>query len=241
MKAINEEEKDLFQLLKQIPNEELQAKQAAIEKIAPRLQFSIIPKHIGDGSNGATWTPPFTDAGSVIIDRILDRQTVEPIRGFTDHELLTLVNKQNEIMDFHEDYAPMRPEGKTGGMGNKEQIAKGTKGISKILTDATIQYPSWGALILSKDFIPEHIFKETDVIEYQKGRVSYISNSKRFISKEKSLIAFQKYKSLGGTEIENNVVEIKVSRPSKNFPRKRSDRLDILNKKILDFSALMKE
>ncbi len=77
-------------------------------------------------------------------------------------------------------------------MAAKEEIAKGIKGISKILTDDTLQYPSWGALILSKYFIPASVFKETDVVEYQHGRKSFVSHSARFVSKEESLISFQK-------------------------------------------------
>lgn len=141
-----------------------------------------------------------------------------------------LVNKQNEIMDYHEDYAPMRSDKTVGLMGGKEQIAKGVKGISKILTDETIQYPSWGALsefslsslahlaprlpfrihqssyllyasipsplsfpsVLSKFFIPVEVFRDTDVVEYQLGKKSFVSASKRFINKQTSLIAFQK-------------------------------------------------
>ena len=44
--------------------------------------------------------------------------------GFTDAELLKLVNEQNIIMDTHEDYSPMRSD-KTKGMLDKAEIAKG--------------------------------------------------------------------------------------------------------------------
>ena len=43
-----------------------------------------------------------------MIDKILDRKTVEPLHGFTDEELLSQVAQQNDIMDNHEDYAALR-------------------------------------------------------------------------------------------------------------------------------------
>jgi hypothetical protein len=145
------------------------------------------------------WRPPFRDAADVIIERILDRETVAPIKGFTDSELLRLVDLQNEIMDTHEDYAALRTATATvgggvsgvgkekgrssanvvtqdgnasltkGGHSGKEQIAKGIKGISKIITSETIGYPDYGALVLSRDFIPVWVFRNTDIVEYRNG------------------------------------------------------------------------
>lgn len=125
------------------------------------------------------WKPPFRDAADVVIEKILDRNTIEPINGFTDEQLLALVNKQNEIMDTHEDYAALRGITKvTDKMQTKVQIAKGMKGITKLLTTEKFRYPAYGALMLSKDFIPPSVFSNTDIVEYREGRVRHITGSK---------------------------------------------------------------
>jgi hypothetical protein len=67
-----------------------------------------VPEHIGNGSDGRTWKPPFRDAQEVIIERILDRKTVEPIDGWSDEQILELLEKQNYIMSTSEDYAALR-------------------------------------------------------------------------------------------------------------------------------------
>jgi hypothetical protein len=109
--------------------------------------------------------------------------------GWSDKELLAMVDKQNDIMDNHEDYAALRAgdtmykaQNKTrpGKHKDKKQIAKGIKGISKLMTntrpDDTILYPSMGALILS-DFLPKSIFSNTDIVEYRNGKIRYVSDS----------------------------------------------------------------
>jgi hypothetical protein len=95
MKSINADGVNFIDILKSIPIEELQKKQRAIEKIAPTLQYSVVPdRYISGSKKGQSWKPPFRDAGGVIIEKILDRKTVEPLGGFTDQELLDLVDKQ---------------------------------------------------------------------------------------------------------------------------------------------------
>lgn len=107
-----------------------------------------------------TWEPPFPDASSIIIDKILDRKTVEPIEGFTDEELANQHDLQNYLMDTHEDYAALRAIGKYDGnsstttnpaissaLTNRENIRrkkslKGKVAISKIMrTDDNIAPP----------------------------------------------------------------------------------------------------
>jgi hypothetical protein len=46
----------------------------------------------------SSFNSPFRDANDVIIDKILDRNTVEPIEGFTDEQLMVRIKKQNDIM-----------------------------------------------------------------------------------------------------------------------------------------------
>ena len=57
-------------------------------------------------------------------------------------------------------------------------IVPGVKGISKILTTETIQYPDIKALELSKFFIPKSVFRNTDIVEYRGGLYTYITGSK---------------------------------------------------------------
>lgn len=176
MKKINEEGANFLDILRAIPEEKVQKMQKAIEKIAPTLQYSVVPSRIGTGENGITWKPPFRDAGDVIIERILDRKTVEPVQGFTDDELLDQVNLQNKIMDEHDDYAALRSEGKIGAIKDKVQIAKGRKGISKLLTSETMYYPPYKSIMLSTTFLPAEVLRNTDIIEYdKKGKVRYLS------------------------------------------------------------------
>ena len=85
MKQINEEGSNFMEILKDISPEEIARKQRAIEKLAPSLQYSVVPKEYADGvsPNGPlrVWRPPVRDAADVIIERILDRETVAPIDG----------------------------------------------------------------------------------------------------------------------------------------------------------------
>lgn len=119
---------------------------------------------------GEVWRSPFRDAADVIIERINDPKTVEPLTGFTDDQLLYQVNEQNRIMDEHEDYAALRSAGKEGNIKNKEQIAKGRKGISKLLTSETMYYPPHLSIMLSKTFLPKEILRNTTVIEYNERK-----------------------------------------------------------------------
>ena len=109
----------------------------------------------------------------------MDRNTVQPIQGFTDEELLSQVELQNEIMDTHEDYAALRaaenPNKKQKGMKDKKAIAPGVKGISKLVTEPI--YPPKGSVLLSSEFIPAEVFLNTDIVEYNKGKVTYVTDS----------------------------------------------------------------
>eukprot|EP01035_Chromulina_nebulosa_P020816 gene20816-26984_t len=137
MKDINDNGINFIDVLNAIPKLELIKKQQAIAKLAPTLQYSVVPKRIGNGSDCQTWRPPFRDAVDIIIEKILDPKTVEPIDGFSDVELLHQHEKQNDIMDNHEDYAALRSSSTSSSDGEskkkKKQEAKGMSTISKIL------------------------------------------------------------------------------------------------------------
>ncbi len=131
------------------------------------------------------WKPPFRDAADVIIDKILDRQTVEPLHGFKDDELLAQVEEQNRIMDEHEDYAALRSDGKPGNIKEKVQIAKGRSGISRLLTREDVYYPPVQSVELSKTFLPLEILRNKDIVEYKKGKITYVAGQKEVKNIEK--------------------------------------------------------
>jgi hypothetical protein len=98
MRDINENGVNFLNVLRAIPRSVLREKQAYIAKLAPSLQYSVVPKRIYDAYDVSqhdvqtvTWAPPFRDAVDVIIEKILDPHTVHPIQGFTDAELLAQV------------------------------------------------------------------------------------------------------------------------------------------------------
>ena len=108
MQDINEGGRNFLDILKSIPNDVITQMQLTIEKIAPTLQYSVIPKSIGNLDSGKIWKSPFKDAADVIIEKILDRQTVHPINGWSNEELLRQHHEQKEIMEYHEDFAALR-------------------------------------------------------------------------------------------------------------------------------------
>lgn len=155
---------------------------------------------------------------------------------------MKLVNEQNYIMDNHEDYAPMRSE-KTRGMMDKSEIAKGfasisikpyyelpgnaifqisyagIKGISKVLTTETIQYPDIKALELSSFFIPKWVFRNTDIVEYREGQITYISDSPHQSTLEHKVYLDKSFQS----DNENVLRNVSGSKFSKTQKKKRGD------------------
>jgi len=142
LKSINSGGANFITILKALSPEEVAQKQAAIRKIAPTLQYSVTPDSAGDGKEKGSkpWESPFRDAADVIISRILDTKTIEPIQGYTDQDLMAQHDKQNEIMDTHEDYEALRSDVKDAGKKRpkprpKRKFTEGIAGVSKI-TDA---------------------------------------------------------------------------------------------------------
>eukprot|EP00981_Chlorochromonas_danica_P006208 scaffold1307_cov166-Ochromonas_danica.AAC.30 len=112
------------------PDEELISKQQAIARIAPRLQYAVVPSHLQGGNHpGQVWSPPFEDAVDVIISKILDRRTIEPLNGFSDLDLTRQKCMQNDIMQNHADYAGLFPGQSKGRSGNNvaERIWKANR------------------------------------------------------------------------------------------------------------------
>jgi len=118
--AILDQKVNFLDVLKAITPQELRRKQLAIEKVAPRLQFSLTPAAIQldrqkkenkrkSGENSTSplviWDSPVYDAVDVIIEHLLNRSTVEPLNGFTDEELRLQKCRQNVIVRHHPDYA----------------------------------------------------------------------------------------------------------------------------------------
>ena len=135
MQAINVDNVNFLDVLRNISVEEITKKQKLIRELAPSLQYSIVPERVGNGSDGRFWRPPFRDAQEVIIERILDRKTVDPISGFTDEQILEQLEKQNYIMSTSDDYAALRKDkpGQRPKWKRKREIAPGLKGVSKVV------------------------------------------------------------------------------------------------------------
>lgn len=53
---------------------------------------------------GKVWEPPFADAVDVIIKRLLDRKTIEPIDGFSEEQLVKFAQLRDEMQQSHPDY-----------------------------------------------------------------------------------------------------------------------------------------
>ena len=138
---------NIVDVLQSITDAELLAMQERIAKLAFRLQYSVVPEQFrkgtstvsgsssgvsGDGipltGESSVWSPPDEDAADVIISRILNPDTIEPIRGFSDEQLKSLQVEQKHIMETNADYMGMTPPGGVGGGGKK---GKGSKGKGK--------------------------------------------------------------------------------------------------------------
>ena len=122
-------------ILKNISIDEIRAKQDAIEKIAPRLQYSVVPEGFGSGISrpgwrGSVWGPPVPDAADIIINKMLDRETVEPLSGFSAEDLEKQKEQQKLIMATHEDYIGLMP---------KEKDPQDKKGPGKRKIDEVIR------------------------------------------------------------------------------------------------------
>lgn len=110
---IMENNANFLNILREIDSKEVRRKQEAIARIAPRLQYAVVPDRY-DPKRGDIWDPPIYDAAAVIIDKVLDRKTIEPIDGFSEQDLIQQKCLQNDIMQNHADYAGLFP-GKTKG------------------------------------------------------------------------------------------------------------------------------
>lgn len=86
-----------------ISDEELKQKQQAIAKIAPRLQYSVVPPQWRN-QRGVSWAPPERDATDVIIEKILDPKTIEPLEGFSPEVLKARQDYQKNLMSTDLDY-----------------------------------------------------------------------------------------------------------------------------------------
>ncbi|CAK9250377.1 unnamed protein product [Sphagnum jensenii] len=173
MRVINEEGANFIDILRKMPDSELQKKQMAIERLAPSLQYSVVPARVGRGDDGRTWRPPHPDATDIIISRLLDPHTIEPLSGFTDEEILEQVAEQNRIMEEHEDYAALRPSnvstvtvGRGDNPRNRSKKNQKVYGMSKLLSADELHYPPQKSLDASASFIPLSILRNHSIIEY---------------------------------------------------------------------------
>lgn len=115
--AVLEQAANFLDILQAIPPEELRRKQELIATIAPRLQYAVVPPYV-QASEEDVWSPPFEDAVDIIVSKMLDRRTIEPLDGFSEVDLIRQKCMQNDIMQNHADYAGLFP-GKSKGDAGK--------------------------------------------------------------------------------------------------------------------------
>lgn len=101
-------------VLEELPADVIAQKQAAVARLAPKLQYTVVPADFvpekGAGNSRSKrmfWKPPFKDATDVIIDRILDSNTIEPTGGLTDEKIREMQKQQYYIMGTNPDYMGM--------------------------------------------------------------------------------------------------------------------------------------
>ena len=66
-----------------------------------------------------------------MIERILDRTTIQPMNGYTDAELLQQHLEQREIMTYHEDYEALRGKMIVDSLIDAPNSKKGKKQLEK--------------------------------------------------------------------------------------------------------------
>ncbi|RYH32498.1 hypothetical protein EON65_00535 [archaeon] len=125
---IMEQQANFLELLREISPEELLRKQKAIERIAPTLQYAVVPAYVHP-EKGDIWTPPIDDAVEVIISKMLDRKTIEPLDGFSGLNLIQQKCMQNDILQNHADYAGLVSGKSKGDQGKNiaERIWKANR------------------------------------------------------------------------------------------------------------------
>jgi len=119
LQKITSQEIHFVDYLKSISPETIAQKQKSIFDVAAKLQYSLVPPSVSRMVNtsrdfattsvhalttSTIYEPPFPDAASIIINRILDQATIEPIEGFSEEELRKQKCMQHELIKSHPDY-----------------------------------------------------------------------------------------------------------------------------------------
>ena len=115
------EGKNFMTVLKNISPARIKEMQDRIEQVAPNLQYSIVPEGYGrpkmktfEGDlsvpvkkydKGPVWKPPIPDAMDIIIEKILDRKTVEPMEGFTREQVLHMNDLRDNTLIHDPEYS----------------------------------------------------------------------------------------------------------------------------------------
>lgn len=110
---------NFMDILAGIPTSVIRQKQSAIEKIAPRLQYSVVPSRLGvydylrtrsvisnDPSiEVVTWSPPFKDAVDVFVENILSTNIISTLNAplISKKECFEIDAFNNYLRKYHED------------------------------------------------------------------------------------------------------------------------------------------
>lgn len=137
--SISDHGVNFLSVLRSISPQTVRKMQLKLQEIAPRIQYSVVPEGYGPeytqewrnrpeaakmdalgrkhspwlsqvAYKGPTWRPPFPDAMDLIIERLLNRSTVEPINGFGPGELEELQKKRDTVLTWDPAYAGLLPD-----------------------------------------------------------------------------------------------------------------------------------
>ncbi len=110
--AISEKGLNFLSVLKNISADTVKKMQKRIQELAPTIQYSVVPDGYGldKGNTKGVWRPPFRDSMDVIIDKLLDPKTIEPINGWTKQEMEDLQNRRDSVLTWDPAYAGFLPE-----------------------------------------------------------------------------------------------------------------------------------
>ena len=129
---------DFMKILESIPKKEIVKKQQAIARLAPRLQYSVVPEKYRAAKNAGndpkqfkTWAPPYRDATDVVIEKLINPKTIEPVEGYTLDQLKIAQRKQREIMSTDPDYMGMSAPGTEDDSGKSKRKRKPKHGAAK--------------------------------------------------------------------------------------------------------------
>lgn len=125
---------NFLSFLRNISTDKIKKMQQRLQEIAPSIQYSVVPEGYGHdkgNSRGAVFRPPLRDAMDVIIDKLLDRNTVEPFNGWTSKEMIDIQNRRDSVLTWDPAYAGFLASSSVpGSVGSGLGLGIGKHGVA---------------------------------------------------------------------------------------------------------------